>query len=233
VIGLLAFLAAMTFPLATAVRRSSNMTSCRENMRQILQALKMYESDEGVLPPYLSYYDASADPSNNPLKRGFRDGNWPLRSYVRDTNIFHCPADELHKSEVDDPADPEDIVSGVDSFGNAIQGLLFYSFDSYSGQIDQSSSSDGLYHQTYALDRPVDNFPNGDPNRKRLMKYRLKPETTVVTWCTYHRDYDRDKDNNKMVRRGSEDILLTWSGTAKQVPADQTLAAPGFQVIGD
>lgn len=226
VIGIIAILMAILFPVAAAVKKSVRKTGCVSNMHQIVAALKMYQNDERAYPPHLLPYDPAADPNNDPTKRGMRDAVGPITKYLKETNLLHCPADDRNRN----PAAYSSPL--INPFGDQVRDgngkiISFYLYNSYDGQVDEV---DKVYYQHYALDRPVDTyFPNsGDPNRKRLLKYRNPPDDTVVTFCKFHRDLV-SVGNGYNVAEGSIDIVSFLSGAAKPIPSKETLSLPGFQ----
>jgi len=91
VIAIIAILMAFLFPAMAAVRQSGKRTGCMENMRQIVQALKMYKDDWGVYPEALYGYDIISQGGNGQqLERRFL---YP--HYIHDRQAFNCPASEF------------------------------------------------------------------------------------------------------------------------------------------
>jgi len=89
VIAIIAILAAFIFPAMAAVREGGKRTGCMENMRQVVQALKMYKDDWGIYPEALFGYDII--PQSGPqLARRFL---YP--QYIHDRQAFNCPASEF------------------------------------------------------------------------------------------------------------------------------------------
>jgi prepilin-type N-terminal cleavage/methylation domain-containing protein len=89
---ILGLLAALIMPVFLLVRKSARMTACSSNLRQIGQAVQMYQKDfDGHLPAensrlQVTYY------SNGPKAVD------PLARYGTSLNLFHCPeADSNHR----------------------------------------------------------------------------------------------------------------------------------------
>jgi len=61
----------------------------------------------------------------------------------------------------------------------------------------------------------------GDSPRQLI--YRDPPETTVVTWCLYHADFD----GAGVPKKGSMAQVLFLSGRVQQIPVDQLKAWSG------
>lgn len=84
VIAVIAVLASLLWPVFFQVRRSADSANCISNLRQCLQAVKMYEGDYGAVP-------VDAPPENT-----WREQLFP---YVKERRVFLCSQDRT-KGEV-------------------------------------------------------------------------------------------------------------------------------------
>ena len=95
VVAIIAALAALLFPVFQSVRERAYIASCTSNLKQLYNALQLYEEDWGELP-----YTSPGDHrywSN--LQAQIKVHNFYFQAiypYVRDRNIFICPADKLN-----------------------------------------------------------------------------------------------------------------------------------------
>jgi prepilin-type N-terminal cleavage/methylation domain-containing protein/prepilin-type processing-associated H-X9-DG protein len=86
VIAILAIVAAMLFPVLSRAREAARTTTCRSNLRQIGQALRMYSTDyDGVAivqQPRLSWDEL-----------GYAGAPWmrKIQPYIWNVGIYHCP----------------------------------------------------------------------------------------------------------------------------------------------
>lgn len=100
VIAIIAILAALLFPVFARAKASAKKTACISNLRQIGDAIVMYEND------YDDVFPHAVDPSDKwapDIWSDFPDfqeeiPKMPLMSealqpYVKSKEIFHCPAD--------------------------------------------------------------------------------------------------------------------------------------------
>jgi prepilin-type N-terminal cleavage/methylation domain-containing protein len=97
VIGIIAALIAMLLPALNKAREAAKQIACMSNIRQLLLANSMYESDSrGYVVPA---YDRPDDPVNAQY-----NWCWLLRRYVgitdetTNTKIFECPTDPYNRS---------------------------------------------------------------------------------------------------------------------------------------
>lgn len=79
VIGIIALLAAILFPVLSSARERARSTNCMSNQKQIALALIQYTQDYGRLFPSLN--DAGTD-------------GWSVAIGIREPNIFQCPSEE-------------------------------------------------------------------------------------------------------------------------------------------
>jgi prepilin-type N-terminal cleavage/methylation domain-containing protein len=245
VIAIIALLAAIIFPVVNSAKTNVKKTSCMNNLANIAQALKMYKLDEGRYPAELFPYDPLANPSNDANKRGMKDAVGPLYpNYVKSFEIFHCPMDWPHDEAYyrgEEGGDP-DQAGGPNNDAYCFYYLdesvdppverRAYKYDSYSfgyDVVDNYTNGEWLvnhadYERRYMLKRePMGNFPPGSPHYKRQLIFRNPPADTVVTWCSWHRDYSAKNGDIWTVKKGSIDIVLFLDGSARPVNTEKVL----------
>ena len=101
VIGIIAVLAAILFPVLSRVREGGRRDACISNLRQIHGALSMYLQDyDGVYPNAVSPGDVS-----NPERWNYKDPDFVkiiptlpqfhtlMYPYIKSKEVFHCPSD--------------------------------------------------------------------------------------------------------------------------------------------
>lgn len=88
VLGIIALLSAITFPVFRAARASAHKGVCLSNLRQVNLATQLYISDYNDT---FMLVNADANHFNNP----YRDRTWvqALMPYVKTLGVFTCPSD--------------------------------------------------------------------------------------------------------------------------------------------
>lgn len=86
VLAIIAAIAGLSMSVLVKARHRAYLTTCISNLRQLVQAVHMYESDWGAVPIEPDY----------PIRTS--EGLWGfidqmLYSYVRDKSVFLCPSD--------------------------------------------------------------------------------------------------------------------------------------------
>ncbi len=110
VIGIIAVLAGIIFPVFAAARGKARQTACVSNLRQLGMAIQMYASDyDGQLP-------WSKDASDDAVRVMWPQACWPMLAamplyndavepYVKNNRIWRCPSDTGF-DELDNNFDP-------------------------------------------------------------------------------------------------------------------------------
>jgi len=219
VIAIIAILAAVVFPVFGTLRKNTAKTSCLTNLHSIAQAIKMYKDDYRVYPEALyGYVDRTVDP---PVQHTFL---YP--QYISDRAGFRCP---LNPERNADAIASRLIVglNGVTQTGMGSSDLnyswLYYAWDSYDGTRVPHNQPTARYlvHYLRRWDTHLlDVGDTNDPASTRQLIFRYPPDTTVITWCTYHRTYLPDGS----IEPGSVDMALFLDGRAKAVPANLMVA---------
>ena len=106
VIGIIAVVSAVLFPVLASAKASANRAVCVSNLGQISKGLQMYVSDydDRLMPP--NHRPAGAANSRN-------DRTWvqSLLPYVRNFTMFRCPADFGQRPRLEATFD-QDLVVG-------------------------------------------------------------------------------------------------------------------------
>jgi len=220
VIGIIALLLAILFPVFSRAREQARQTTCIANMHDIYVAANLYRQDSEAYPPLLLGLPENADGSHwlgggsAPVPAGRLQRGYLYPAYVRNIEQFHCP-----DSIVDDQTAIVNAVfpNSAGFVGNATFGthgidigepatpIPYYAYDSY--DISPSLSQDGVYEVVYSRDwtnaegRGVDT-QDDQPNQ---MKYPNPPaDQTVLTWC-----------NNHVLSGSDKCPVMLLSGTAR------------------
>ncbi len=110
VIGAIAVLAGLLFPVFSSVRERARLTHCVNSLKQVGAALHMYAQDhDGYVPPYTNVVPATDEERNlilpnadNPVL--FKAAFLP---YTKDWQVWYCPNDPFAgKSTREPPKEP-------------------------------------------------------------------------------------------------------------------------------
>jgi len=105
VIAIIAILAAILFPILTAVKAKGQQQACASNCKQLVTGLLLYAQDSSGALPSLTY--------NQQWKQLDKNG---IFKYVRSDRAFHCPSADDRQSARRAPKDPSE--SWKLNFGN-------------------------------------------------------------------------------------------------------------------
>jgi prepilin-type N-terminal cleavage/methylation domain-containing protein len=217
VIAIIAILAAIIFPVFATVRKNVYKAQCTSNLHAIAQALKLYKDDWKVYPNALFGYYNPESQSPNKIQ------TFLYPQYIKDANAFKCPLSPVRVVELDPsrtqlvpavhPVTVKDPISG--------QGwpYRYFPWDSYDGTFVPHNSPNSSYQLHYVRKVTGGGPSFGDDPRQLI--YRNPPDNTVVTWCTYHRDY-----SGQAPAQGSIDLVLFLDGTVKPIPSNEMVATP-------
>jgi prepilin-type N-terminal cleavage/methylation domain-containing protein len=214
VIAIIAILAAIIFPVFSTVRKNVYKAQCTSNLHSLAQALKLYKDDWKVYPNALfGYFNPDARPE--PTVQTFL---YP--QYIRERNVFKCPLSPERTTEMESrlllkTAHP---ITGTDPVSGRAWSFQYFAWDSYDGSIVPHPN--GVYQLHYVRKWSEQRIGfNDDP---RQLIYRNPPDSTVVTWCTYHRDYSAGQP-----AQGSIDLVLFLDGHVKPTPTTEMLPIAG------
>jgi prepilin-type N-terminal cleavage/methylation domain-containing protein len=203
VIAIIAILAGILFPVFATVRRNVHKATCTTNLHSIAQGLKMYKDDHGAYPEALF---------------GFKDGasgqevTFLYPSHIKSKEVFRCP---LSPHQMNSAVQPVQGVHPTEQGFRKYPNRRYPVWDSYDGQFDPPNS--GTYIVKYV--RHWSGRASGFGDIPRQLIYRNPPEDTVVTWCTYHRDWNRGGAQPEP-QNGSIDLVLFVDGHVKPTPSN-------------
>jgi hypothetical protein len=208
VIAIMTILAAIIFPVFGTMRKNTAKTSCLTNLHSIAQAIKMYKDDYRVYPDALYGY---VGPVQTPQGSVMAARTFLYPQYIAERAGFRCPLSPERLAE----ATPTKLVDGYNGVTKNPMLRQYYAWDSYDGNKVPHTQPSAQYVVHYL--RRWDTVPkgNGETESVRELIYRYPPDTTVVTWCTYHRYYLSDLS----IESGSIDLALFLDGLAKPVPS--------------
>ena len=229
VIGIIAILAAILFPVFSSARIKARQTACIGQLQQLVTALKQYHEDYRAYPP------APVWDTNRQRFFGGFSALWP--DYVTSQETLICPDDIAAKTNM----------------GQAKQ----YVYSSYNANIDFKNQAGWcestewpiagagtgqyyLQHRTYnrygydnngydvyhefdyigpehgnPLPAWLGNYNLSWRHYPRLMN-RYAPDFTIVTHCTHHRfHYKADAQRDIIIRLGGEAKVINLSAMAE------------------
>lgn len=163
--------------------------------------------------------------------------------YVKDIEVFHCPADRDHEDEAhrgcgSNYRGPTDLVTYDDPV-DPNRHYIAYPYDSYTGQFGkrygktagQWQVNTSIYEGRYSLFRAERGDLDSETHYKRQLRFRNPPADTVVTWCSFHRDYVRKNRSTWAVDEESIDIVLFLDGSARPISSEKVLEGAGPRQI--
>lgn len=162
----------------------------------------------------------------------------PLASYIKSPRFFHCPYDDFDSKVVTGtgcrvPSTTTVLNSSQLSITGA-DGLPYFNpfYNSYQTVDDQPAGGSALNNATYSSFR--------EPKSSRQLVYytskakpsgitsqRRTPDTTVVTWCRFHRKLD--KAGLTVDRASNSDNVLFMDGTVRYLPTKQPIGTAECQ----
>lgn len=187
VIGIIALLAALLFPVFATARGKAREITCLSNLRQIGMAIRMYSQDYDDLYPY------ALDPTDRYTPQiwgGFPDfqAQIPfmhmlhevLQPYIKSPEIFHCPADTGYTVE-DYTGEPLDATpTSYARFGTSYNYRTEIAFrHATEGSFPDPASVNvvfdaaGKWHGGIFRDRMRYNVLHGDGHCKNLSRSQL------------------------------------------------------------
>lgn len=230
VIGIIAVLVAIIFPVFTTAREKARQARCRTNLSQLVTQLKQFRRDHGFYPPS-PWYDAAA----GKYKGGFSD-LYP--DYIQDKNLLICPDDKavkvLKKEAKDRVYSSYNGVAADPANGDWTLTERLYNYYGYTYVANNDADppviingwSDG-YEVVPASPPPppivpgaVPGFMDTDPHdgfpdwlayhglswqHLPCLASTHAPDNTIVTHCICHREfYSEDRQRDVIVRLNGE-----------------------------
>lgn len=227
VIGIIAVLVAILYPVFSSARVKARQTNCIGQLQQVIVALKTYAEDHRGYPPA-------------PVWDGTRfwggvSALWP--DYISDISTLFCPEDLGAKSK--NKQAKEMVYSSYNANFDLMTdpstwavGLLPDRVYNYYGYDDTGYD---VYDDTTYI-RPTAAAPDPpwwlDPAKglgwrhyPRLMN-RYAPDNTIVLHCPFHRHYYKDADKR--------DIVIRLGGEAKVIHLSEmaaTISGPSGETV--
>jgi prepilin-type N-terminal cleavage/methylation domain-containing protein len=232
VMAIIAVLAGFLFPMAGSMRERGNQTSCLGNLQSIGQGLKMYRLDERSYPPALYGFLVEGDttpttflyPHYAHSRREFKCPNNPNR--FDETKLAGPFTGSKLPNAVPMEKDNAKLVPMTD------KRLAYYLFDSYDGghippRVKVNVAMDPVFNPAAPLvpgyelhyRRDWASLTGDTNNADRELLDRNPEDSTYVTCCTYHRNYD----SPGVLPSGpySWDMVLFLDGHTEKVPSSQ------------
>jgi prepilin-type N-terminal cleavage/methylation domain-containing protein len=202
VIAIIAILAGILFPVFATVRRNVRKATCTKNLHDFSVALKLYKDDHnGVYPEALyGFQDAATG----------QEVLYLYPQYVKAKELFRCPLAPYNLTD-------NRTVAGQHPTNEQFTKhpkRLYNAWNSYDGQFEPINGTNYIVKYVRHWSRQNPGF--GDNPRQLL--YKNPPEDTVVTWCTYHRDYNNQTGEPQT---GSIDLVLHLGGNVKPTPSNK------------
>lgn len=225
VIAIIGILAAFLFPVIASSKENAKKTQCISNMHQIWTGLKAFQQNEGRYPDFIAGPAAAgmAIKDVSGVVNGRACSIYP--EYVKATQVLVCPlamrnGTKKEFTPFDSAEDP--MFGNVSGFrGTGIGGGPFrvYLLSSYDVQIPRNVPGTQLeVHYSPVWNEPPSGttpaqYAKTFPDFLRQLRWKVPPEETVVTWCSYHREM-----RGNVVQSGSMDLVLFLDGHVKPLP---------------
>ncbi len=201
VIGIAVVLMAIAVPVARSLREGNRMITCKAQLQQIGQALKMYRTDELGMPPFYIRADQNPD-TDAPTGAGLEALH--AMGYVHNEIALHCPRDVYT-----DSSDPNFFKSYMVKDDDAVAAteLNKYPYLPFRGVTDDTDANYRRQLQRGSTPGPGEvSVPVVDPDW-------WPSDDTVVTWCKWHKDAVTSEG------KGQYQVLF-WDGSVVRVDED-------------
>ena len=207
VIGIAVLLMAMAVPVGRSLSEGNRIMTCKAQLRQIGQALKMYHADEGGMPPFYINADENPDTATPYTSHPNAKGLLALYDtrYLSKEMTLHCPRDEYTAT-----GDADFFKSYMikDDDAAAATELNKFPYLPHRGVWD---STDPDYRRQLMRGPTVDPAPNVSVP---VVDRNWHPaDDTVVTWCPFHR-------GSVSVGGMGQYQVLFWDGSVMRVGED-------------
>ncbi len=198
VIAIVVILLGISVSIGKSLQEGNRLLTCKAQMQQIGQALRMYEMDEKSVPPFYitTDQDPDADAPSGPGLKALYDTGYLTRELT-----LHCPRDV-------------ETFSGNADFLNSYQRkwehvgaeyeLNRYSYLPFRGVTDPSNT----YYRKQLAPGAV---PPGGSSAVPYVDVDWHPaDDTVVLWCGFHAD-------TVSMNGEGQYLVLFWDGSVKKI----------------
>ena len=193
VIAIIALLAGIIFPVLAMVQKRAQMTKCITQLHEIGLGLQVFKQDNRKYPDILGTvveYDSGGKVM--PFDRATGHGTTHLPAgttvtglfpeYVKAARLYHCPGSKILDASL------------YETYAVNNTNAEVYSYNSYdffklmSGNIQPhyAKSWAGTFADMGSFPVPNDNTTLQQQDYERQLKFRTPPDSTVVTWCSWH-----------------------------------------------
>ncbi len=192
-----------------------------------LWALYAYPISTSVNPQNL---DCDGRTTQLPPTEAASTNEAPLASYIKSPRFFHCPYDQFEREVVNTNTEcqllPKTLLkTDVLTYTDPSNVSRFNPF--YNSYQTTDEAQTGVRNQA-----PYSSFRA--PNASRQLVYyntspdvinaeRRTPDTTVVTWCRFHRKLD--KAGLTVEKASNSDNVLFMDGTVRYLPTKQPIGS--------
>jgi prepilin-type N-terminal cleavage/methylation domain-containing protein len=178
VIGIIAILAAIIFPVMGVVKNKARENNCMANLKNISLGLDLYKKDMKCYPNALVPYVNGQPMDMAKSKSGLYNDE-----YCKSPSVLHCPSSNVTDKTLHVAAPrtqtPTEVYlySSYDGvkFGNVYEQHYCLNWATDVSQVDQVAASDGN---------------TADYDYQRQLCWRNPPSDTLVTWCSAHESRD-------------------------------------------
>jgi prepilin-type N-terminal cleavage/methylation domain-containing protein len=199
VMGIIAVLAAIIFPVMATVREQARKNSCMTNLRQIASAVRIYQISHGSYPESLGP-PVVKDAGNVviPIDSSKNSDTALYPGEINSISVFHC---------LSNPNDGKDGIA-IDSVSGA-EGYTYNSYDYFAKDFTlvqqyRLSWASGADADSAVLATGLEAYPRGEDSvlkrqedYARQLKWRNPPDNTVIAWCMFHCDNPYSADSAK------------------------------------
>ena len=156
----------------------------------------------------------------------------PLASYIKSPRFFHCPYDSFERPmETTGTECKAEVGSTLDSSILEFTGtddVTYFNpyYNSY--QTEDDTQMDVLDSSTYSsfrkpLARRQLAYFKSLTSPSEINRRVLTPDTTIITWCRFHRK--TDSDGNTVPKASNSDNVLFMDGTVQYLPTTQDIGS--------
>ena len=160
----------------------------------------------------------------------------PLASYIKSPSVFHCPYDDFDHDAI--PSAGCDVATGTKlnssqmtftDQSNLVRLNPFYNSYQTADVFQGGSVRDQAPYSTFReskASRQLVYWETNSPDNI-INPERRTPDTTILTWCRFHRKTDRD--GNTIDKPSNSDNVLFMDGTVQYLSTKQDVGTAQCQ----